>query len=61
MKATPSPRERVLQALRRQEPDRVPVYLTVTPRLARALSHAAGIDTFTLADSPLSQKPNILS
>ncbi len=50
-----TPRERVLQALRHEEPDRVPVYVTVTPQLAEALAGHLGVESYTVADSPLSQ------
>ncbi|MDT8298110.1 MAG: uroporphyrinogen decarboxylase family protein [Spirochaetaceae bacterium] len=50
-----SPKERVLTALDHREPDRVPVFNTITPELAEALAERLGITRYTLADSPLSQ------
>ena len=50
-----SPRERVLKAIHHQEPDRVPLFFTVTPQLAEGLSRHLKIPTYTIADSPLSQ------
>jgi len=58
MKADPgelSPRQRVLQAIRLEEPDRVPLFFTITPQVAARLSARLGIADYTLADSPLSQ------
>lgn len=48
-------RERVSRALRHEEPDRVPAFVTVTPQLAEALAAHLGIRDYTLADSPRSQ------
>ena len=48
-------RERVLKAISLQEPDRVPLYITITPQVAEKLSQYLSIDTYTCADSPLSQ------
>jgi len=53
--AVMSSRDRVLTALDHREPDRVPMYNTVTPELAEALAGHLGIQDYTLADSPLSQ------
>lgn len=48
-------RDRVLAALAHREPDLIPIYITVTPQLAEQLGEQLGIDTYTVADSPLSQ------
>lgn len=48
-------RERVLTALDHREPDRVPVFNTITPELARSLAEHLDVQNYTLADSPLSQ------
>lgn len=50
-----TPKERVLKALAHDEADRVPIYITVTPQVAAALSHRLGMDSYTHADSPLSE------
>jgi uroporphyrinogen decarboxylase len=50
-----SPRQRVLRAIRLEEPDRVPLFFTVTPQVAALLSRHLGIADYTVADSPLSQ------
>ena len=50
-----SPRQRVLEAIRLEEPDRVPLFFTITPQVAARLSAQLGIADYTLADSPLSQ------
>lgn len=50
-----SSRERVLTALDHREPDRVPLYNTITPELADALAMHLGVERYTFADSPLSQ------
>jgi uroporphyrinogen decarboxylase len=54
MRKKMSPKQRVLEALCLREPDRVPVFITVTPQVAEQLSKHLGIDEYTLADSPLS-------
>ncbi len=48
-------RERVLKTLRNQEPDRIPLYMTITPELAAAAAGKLVIPAYSLADSPLSQ------
>jgi len=50
-----TPRQRVLRALDLKEPDSVPLFITITPQLAEKLSRHLGIETYTRADSPLSQ------
>ena len=50
-----SPRKRVLRAINLEEPDRVPLFFTITPQVAARLSRHLGIANYTSADSPLSQ------
>jgi len=50
-----SPRERVLKALNHEEPDRVPVFITVVPQVAEALSRFLGMPDYSRADSPLAE------
>ena len=45
----------MLEAIRLEEPDRVPLFFTITPQVAARLSPQLGIADYTLADSPLSQ------
>ncbi|MEW5814819.1 MAG: uroporphyrinogen decarboxylase family protein [Spirochaetota bacterium] len=49
------PKERVLKALNFQAPDRVPVFITITPQVAEQLSRHLGVKNYTQADSPLSE------
>jgi len=49
-----TPRERVLRTLGLREPDRVPVFITLTPQLAESLYHSLGRSPRPVADSPLS-------
>jgi uroporphyrinogen decarboxylase len=51
----PSPKERVLKTINLEEPDRVPVYITITPQVAETLSQLLGIPRYTHPDSPLSE------
>jgi uroporphyrinogen decarboxylase len=48
-------RQRVLKAISREEPDRVPLFVTITPQVAQRLSRHLRIAKYTTADSPLSQ------
>ena len=50
-----SPKERVLKAINFEEPDRVPIFLTITPQVAERLSQHLGIPEYTHPDSPLSE------
>ncbi len=50
-----SSKERVCRAMNLEEPDLVPIYITVTPQLAALLGQELGIESYTIADSPLSQ------
>jgi len=50
-----SPRDRVLRAINLEEPDRVPLFFTITPQVAARLSLHLGVPNYTFADSPLSQ------
>lgn len=50
-----SPRERVMKSIRHEEPDRVPLFFTITPQVAEQAAKRLGIPRYTLADSPLSQ------
>jgi uroporphyrinogen decarboxylase len=50
-----SSRQRVLKAVNREEPDRVPLFVTITPQVAQRLSRHLRIPEYTEADSPLSQ------
>jgi uroporphyrinogen decarboxylase len=50
-----SPKERVLKTINLLEPDRVPVYITITPQVAEKLSQVLGIPRYTHPDSPLSE------
>jgi uroporphyrinogen decarboxylase len=45
----------VLRAISLEEPDRVPLFFTITPQVAAGLSRHLGIADYTVADSPLSQ------
>jgi uroporphyrinogen decarboxylase len=45
------PRERVLKALRHEEPDRPPIHATVTPQVGEALNQALGIEDEGLVDA----------
>lgn len=54
MRQALSSRRRVLEALRHREPDRVPVFITLTPQLAEALCRSLGLPSRPAADSPLS-------
>jgi uroporphyrinogen decarboxylase len=49
------PKDRVLRAIALKEPDMVPMYVTITPELAEKVARTMGIESYTLADSPLSQ------
>ena len=51
----PSPKERVLKTINLEEPDRVPVYITITPQVAETLSQVLGIPRYTHPDSPLAE------
>ena len=50
-----SPKERVLKAINFEEPDRVPIFITITPQVAERLSQFLGIPEYTHPDSPLSE------
>lgn len=50
-----SPKERVLQAINFEEPDRVPIFITVTPQVAERLSEYLGMPDYTHPDSPLAE------
>lgn len=50
-----SSRERVLSTLNLEEPDRVPIFITVTPQVAERLSKRLGIPTYSHPDSPLAE------
>ena len=50
-----SSKKRVLTAISLKEPDRVPVYITITPQVAVKLSEYLGIKDYTHPDSPLSE------
>jgi uroporphyrinogen decarboxylase len=50
-----TPKERVNTAIEHREPDRVPVFITVTPQVAESLARKLGIEGYTHADSPLSE------
>jgi len=47
-----SSKERVLKAINHEEPDRVPIYFTITPQVAEKLSQHLGIPEYTHPDSP---------
>lgn len=55
MDTTLSPKERVLKAISFQEPDRVPIFITITPQVAEKLSQFLGISDYTHPDSPLAE------
>ena len=48
-------KQRVIAAFNHEEPDYVPLFMTVTPELAQALAEEIKVESYTLADSPLSQ------
>jgi len=50
-----SSKERVLTAINLEEPDRVPIYITITPQVAENLSEYLGIKDYTHPDSPLAE------
>ena len=50
-----SPKERVLKAINLEEPDRVPIFITITPQVAEKLSRHLGISEYTHPDSPLAE------
>ncbi len=50
-----SPKERVLKAINFEEPDRVPIFITITPQVAEKLSQYLGIPDYTHPDSPLAE------
>jgi uroporphyrinogen decarboxylase len=50
-----SPKERVLKAINFEEPDRVPIFVTITPQVAEKLSQFLGIPEYTHPDSPLAE------
>ena len=41
-----SPKERVLKAINFEEPDRVPIFITITPQVAERLSQFLGIPEY---------------
>jgi uroporphyrinogen decarboxylase len=47
-----SPKERVIKAINHEEPDRVPIYFTITPQVSEKLSQHLGISEYTHTDSP---------
>ena len=47
-----SSKERVMKAINHEEPDRVPIYFTITPQVAEKLSQHLGIPDYTHPDSP---------
>jgi uroporphyrinogen decarboxylase len=55
MNLTLSPKERVLKAINFEEPDRVPIFITITPQVAEKLSQFLGIPDYTHPDSPLAE------
>ncbi|GAK55110.1 hypothetical protein BACCOPRO_03195 [Candidatus Vecturithrix granuli] len=55
MDTTLSPKERVLHTINFQEPDRVPIFITITPQVAEKLSQFLGISDYTHPDSPLAE------
>ncbi len=50
-----SSKERVLKAINFEEPDRVPIFITITPQVAEKLSQFLGISEYTHPDSPLAE------
>ena len=50
-----SPKERVLKTINLEEPDRVPVFITITPQVAEKLSQFLAISRYTHPDSPLAE------
>ena len=50
-----SPKQRVLKTINLEEPDRVPLFITITPQVAEKLSQVLGIPRYTHPDSPLSE------
>lgn len=50
-----SPKERVLKAINFEKPDRVPIFITITPQVAEKLSQFLGISDYTHPDSPLAE------
>jgi uroporphyrinogen decarboxylase len=50
-----SPKERVLKTINLEEPDRVPLFITITPQVAEKLSQVLEIPRYTHPDSPLSE------
>lgn len=49
------PKERVLKTINLKEPDVVPIYITITPQVAEKLGRYLGINSYSHADSPLSE------
>jgi len=50
-----TPKERVLKAINFEEPDRAPIFITITPQVAERLSQYLGISDYTHPDSPLAE------
>jgi len=50
-----SSRERVMTALNPEEPDRVPIFVTITPQVTERLSRHLGIPEYSHPDSPLAE------
>jgi len=50
-----TPKERVLKAINFEEPDRAPIFITITPQVAERLSQHLGISDYTHPDSPLAE------
>jgi uroporphyrinogen decarboxylase len=48
-------KQRVQKAINLEEPDFVPLYITVTPQVAEAIAKYLEIESYTHADSPLSE------
>jgi hypothetical protein len=58
------PRERVLNTLKRKDPDRTPLFMNVTPQIGRGLVKAVGSDTEEPVDSFFSNRisfPGVLT
>ena len=48
-------KERVLKTINFEEPDRVPIFVTITPQVAEKLSQFLDIPDYTHPDSPLAE------
>lgn len=47
-----SPKERVIKTINHEQPDRVPIYFTITPQVAERLGQHLGIPEYTHPDAP---------